>query len=242
MSEEKAFLRAIQERPTDAAPRLVYADWLDERDDPRGEYLQLLCAAAGWAKAKTKREQVIARLQELGTGLNRRWLEAVQVGIGWRLLFEANLPPLEQRRYEAEYKFGPPATKKELAAAEQALGFRLPADVRGMVSEFNGVWDRTRAHRANGGDWEMYFLDLREMVSHVGHMREIGWEEHFQEGELGKLVFVCQWNNFADLWAVCAADVAGHKAGTVVFLDHDDGQLEAKYPGLAEFVSRGPKG
>jgi uncharacterized protein (TIGR02996 family) len=34
MTSENAFLRAIWEEPGDAA-RLVYADWLEERGDPR---------------------------------------------------------------------------------------------------------------------------------------------------------------------------------------------------------------
>ena len=39
--EEAAFLRTIRSTPEDAAPRLVYADWLDERHDPRGPVIRL---------------------------------------------------------------------------------------------------------------------------------------------------------------------------------------------------------
>jgi uncharacterized protein (TIGR02996 family) len=35
------FLRAILAEPGDDGLRLVYADWLDERDDPRGAYLRI---------------------------------------------------------------------------------------------------------------------------------------------------------------------------------------------------------
>jgi uncharacterized protein (TIGR02996 family) len=35
MTSDEPFLRAILAAPADAAPRLVYADWLDERGDPR---------------------------------------------------------------------------------------------------------------------------------------------------------------------------------------------------------------
>jgi uncharacterized protein (TIGR02996 family) len=35
------FLRAIAEQPDDDAPRLVYADWLQEQGDPRGEFIAL---------------------------------------------------------------------------------------------------------------------------------------------------------------------------------------------------------
>ena len=39
--EEGAFLRAAFAAPDDAAPRLIYADWLEERDDPRAELVRL---------------------------------------------------------------------------------------------------------------------------------------------------------------------------------------------------------
>jgi uncharacterized protein (TIGR02996 family) len=41
--EETAFLQAIRDRPAEDGPRLIYADWLDERGDPRGEIIRLDC-------------------------------------------------------------------------------------------------------------------------------------------------------------------------------------------------------
>jgi uncharacterized protein (TIGR02996 family) len=41
-----AFLRAIKESPEDDTPRLIFADWLEEQGDPRGEFLRLQCALA----------------------------------------------------------------------------------------------------------------------------------------------------------------------------------------------------
>jgi uncharacterized protein (TIGR02996 family) len=40
-------LRTILADPADDAPRLVLADWLDERDDPRGEFIRVQCRLAG---------------------------------------------------------------------------------------------------------------------------------------------------------------------------------------------------
>ena len=40
MNEDEAFIRAIVDAPGDDLPRLVYADWLDDRADPRGPYLR----------------------------------------------------------------------------------------------------------------------------------------------------------------------------------------------------------
>jgi uncharacterized protein (TIGR02996 family) len=42
MGDERAFLTAILERPDDDARKLVYADWLEERGDPRAEYIRLM--------------------------------------------------------------------------------------------------------------------------------------------------------------------------------------------------------
>jgi uncharacterized protein (TIGR02996 family) len=40
------FHETILENPDDDAPRLVYADWLEERGDPRGEFIRLQCELA----------------------------------------------------------------------------------------------------------------------------------------------------------------------------------------------------
>ena len=61
------------------------------------------------------------------------------------------------------------------------------------------------------------------------------------EEDLRKVVFICQVNGFADLYGVCVAKVAGHRAGAVIKLDHEKGFLEAAYPSLAKFVRNGPK-
>ena len=41
MSDDVAFLRGILEKPEDAAPRLLYADWLEQRGDPRSRFLRM---------------------------------------------------------------------------------------------------------------------------------------------------------------------------------------------------------
>jgi sulfatase modifying factor 1 len=42
MQDEAAFLQAMQKHPKDTALRLVFADWLEERGDKRGELIRLL--------------------------------------------------------------------------------------------------------------------------------------------------------------------------------------------------------
>jgi uncharacterized protein (TIGR02996 family) len=41
MSDRAAFLAAIRAAPADDLPRLVFADWLDERGDPLGEFIRV---------------------------------------------------------------------------------------------------------------------------------------------------------------------------------------------------------
>jgi uncharacterized protein (TIGR02996 family) len=44
VDEEAGFIAAMLAEPDERTTLLVYADWLDERADPRGEYLRLVAA------------------------------------------------------------------------------------------------------------------------------------------------------------------------------------------------------
>ncbi|MBN9122316.1 MAG: SMI1/KNR4 family protein [Planctomycetes bacterium] len=156
----------------------------------------------------------------------------------WRTLFESSLPPAEQREHREEYEFGPPATAEQIVAAERALGGQLPADVREMLSEFNGVWRRT--HFDGGRRYrEIHYLDTQHMSVDVPSYFASCGNPLPPRYALRRVVFVAQSNGYGDLWGVCVADVVRHKAGAVVRLDHEVGRLEAWEPTLAEFVRAG---
>ncbi|MEO2089003.1 MAG: TIGR02996 domain-containing protein [Gemmataceae bacterium] len=74
MSEDEAFIRKIVDSPGDDLPRLVYADWLDERDDPRGAYLR---AEVEWAKTRQTTGFLVLRLHGLADGLDPVWVARV---------------------------------------------------------------------------------------------------------------------------------------------------------------------
>ena len=63
--EEAAFLRAVVAAPRDEGIRLVFADWLEERGDPLGEFLRTRCRLAklplgdGDRKGLEERERVL---------------------------------------------------------------------------------------------------------------------------------------------------------------------------------------
>src|SRR5262249_46940199 len=71
MTDADAFLRAIIENPNDDGPRLVYADWLEESGNPRGEFIRVQCEKA--------RIPMPLGCQMLSTGHKPEWCDACRV-------------------------------------------------------------------------------------------------------------------------------------------------------------------
>jgi uncharacterized protein (TIGR02996 family) len=69
MNEDETFIRAIQAAPRERLPRLVYADWLDERGDPRAEFLRLQCEVV----------KSVQRLGEIRGAMPNEWAERVEL-------------------------------------------------------------------------------------------------------------------------------------------------------------------
>jgi large subunit ribosomal protein L7/L12 len=65
--DEEQLLAAISADPEDPQAREVYADWLDKRDDPRGEYLRL----------EALFHAIPAKLVTLAAGFDPAWLTRI---------------------------------------------------------------------------------------------------------------------------------------------------------------------
>jgi uncharacterized protein (TIGR02996 family) len=153
MSDE-VFLRAILAEPEDSASRLVYADWLEERGDPRAEVLRLNWSVQrinfiDWVQRRGALDFYLERHPEL-----RQEMEAVQsekrladrleaitpaIDPGWRAFMETLGRPFHPFFFwnnTGPRAFGP-----------GELPFREPIGTRGMVvtfqSAFRGdrLWD-----------------------------------------------------------------------------------------------------
>src|SRR3954451_22388779 len=74
MTEERDFLDAIADAPDDDDLRLIYTDWLDERDDPRGEFIRVQIELARWPEDAPERAGLAAREHELRTKYLPSWL------------------------------------------------------------------------------------------------------------------------------------------------------------------------
>src|SRR5690349_701974 len=69
---EAALLAAVHDDPNDVQAREIYADWLEERGDPRGEYLRL----------DMQLVTLPARLSELVAQIDPAWLRALSRRFG----------------------------------------------------------------------------------------------------------------------------------------------------------------
>jgi uncharacterized protein (TIGR02996 family) len=75
MSIDDEFIQTIIASPDDDTPRLVYADWLDEQADPRGEFIRIQIELAKMAHDDPRRWDL-----ELRQGRLMRWY-------GWQWWF-----------------------------------------------------------------------------------------------------------------------------------------------------------
>ena len=66
MTDGDALYRAILDQPDDDAPRLIWADWLDEHGDPdRAEFVRLQCEWANLDPSDPGRPRLAKRCDDL---------------------------------------------------------------------------------------------------------------------------------------------------------------------------------
>ena len=134
MSEDEAFLRVIVDSPGDDTPRLVYADWLDDRGDPRGPYLR---AETEWAKRRrkanwkppvTKSElRAVSALRQQAADLDPFWVARV------------SRPPLGVCCDNLVFtESGPQLTVADIHEFEERTGGDIPLPLQAFLLNHNG--------------------------------------------------------------------------------------------------------
>jgi len=138
MSLDERFLQAIIENPDDDAPRLVYADWLEERGDPRGEFIRVQCQLARLPDNDSARPAFVQREHDLLAAHEEQWVAPLRP-----LLFDQPLPtdefcpPLMERAWQFRRGFVERVALRVSAFLERADEvFRL-APVRGVWFAFD---------------------------------------------------------------------------------------------------------
>jgi uncharacterized protein (TIGR02996 family) len=85
MNCDDAFLQAVLDNPDDAAPRLIFADWLEERGDPRGVFIRLQCAQERLGPADPVRPELEDQVRELLDRHEAEWTAPLRgVASAWR--------------------------------------------------------------------------------------------------------------------------------------------------------------
>jgi uncharacterized protein (TIGR02996 family) len=72
--EESGFLHAISAQPDDLTSRRVYADWLEERGDPRSEYVRLQVRLAEISEDHPEHAALQSRIRKLRLDQKPYWL------------------------------------------------------------------------------------------------------------------------------------------------------------------------
>ncbi len=125
MTEDDAFLRTIVDNPGHDLPRLVYADFLDDRDDPRGSFLR---AEVEWAQPwkEGKRPGDATELRAMAADLDPLWVARVSrppVGVCCpRLALSTS---------------GTPASFSELGTVADSLGIPLAPELSALLMNYN---------------------------------------------------------------------------------------------------------
>src|SRR5579884_1340778 len=78
MTPDDSFLVAILAAPDDDAPRLVYADHLEERGDPRGEFIRVQCELARLPEGDRRRKDLERKERVLLAEHGEEWAGPVQ--------------------------------------------------------------------------------------------------------------------------------------------------------------------
>ncbi len=79
--EDDGFIQRIRESPHDEARRLIYADWLEERGDARGEFLRTESRLRRATTLEPDYPAALARWRDLRDRVPTDWLD----GLGWRV-------------------------------------------------------------------------------------------------------------------------------------------------------------
>jgi uncharacterized protein (TIGR02996 family) len=164
MGKDEAFLKAVEDAPADVTHRLVYADWLEEQGDSRGEMIRLETEMALQAPYSDEYVRLKTRRNELRPQIDPTWLTKLGYVPRHRPLFRL-FPPRRVERWRLVEEFievwfrptreGDGFAEAELVATESRLGFRLPAALR--------EWYSLSGKRGEVWSGQDDFLELKDL-------------------------------------------------------------------------------
>ncbi len=150
MRDEAAFLAAIRDAPADAAVRLVYADWLEEHGDARGELVRVEEEMRGLPAYSDRFWQLKTRRNELRAQAPSEWLQAMRYGTDCLPVFAHGIPEGWRERWRLIREFVERWHRRPLG------------DVGGRAGEIREAEGRLgRALPPSLGEWVAFAHDIR---------------------------------------------------------------------------------
>ncbi len=194
MSDDAAFLRGIQADPRDWSLRLVYADWLEERGDPRGELVRIEDEMRLLPVFGDRFWDLKPRRNELRGQVSPEWLEAMGFGTTWHPVFRHGWPDgLKERwrlireimerwrkhrtRWERSTMPDVGGKVAEVAEVESRLGLTLPPSVREWVAFDHDTsgWYGEFPLAIHGVGWMQKIPDRQALELHAAHVGYPSW-------------------------------------------------------------------
>jgi uncharacterized protein (TIGR02996 family) len=155
MAGEESFLAAIKSRPEDWAVRLVYADWLEERSNPRGELIRIEEQMRTLPIYSDRYWKLKPRRNALRQECEAKWLRRLKYGTDYEPVFR-DVPEGWKERWRllrefTERWYGIPVgdvggRQREIQDAERRLKVELPPAVREWIAYTHDLTEQEAFH------------------------------------------------------------------------------------------------
>jgi uncharacterized protein (TIGR02996 family) len=189
MSDEKALLAAIWEHPYEDAPRLVYADWLDENaasdaDRARAEFIRIQCERARLDEDAPESVPLLEREVQLLEAHRNLWLEALPRAVQFYGPFERGFPYLSLGRELSTIQLEKVPKRHVQAAPLWEVGVRAGNSDR--LVPLSSVANLRRIGRLSlrGADHRGELLAALDPSAATGNVGELNWVASDSGGEV----------------------------------------------------------
>ena len=219
------FLTAIQAAPANRALRLIYADWLDEHDDPRGALVRVEEEMRELPVFSDRFWELKPRRNALRVQVGAEWCERMRYGTECEPVFRHGIPDGWRERWRLIREFTERwhrvsmgdvgGRQAEIAEAEARLGRELPPSVREWLASAYDVQPRAkddtrRTWNPFVSDGKYYStLSNRDRAVVLAEDDEFFWGVRFTDcGISDPPVYFLSFGHLADEVAIGVAPVA----------------------------------
>jgi len=175
VTDEAGFLAAITAAPNDAVPRLIYADWLEERGDPRNELVRIEEEMRTLPVFSDRYWQLKPQRNELRDRAPEEWLETMHYGTDCLPLFAHGIPKGWKERWRLIREFTERwhhrplgdvgGRAEEIRQEETGLGRVFPPSIREWVAFAHDVRRSPHDYEVLRDSYQMEELEGHSAVS-----------------------------------------------------------------------------